>query len=69
VPLAVTVTGSNVPDVKEVLNVVDAVPDARGKVGHPQKRPDELYADRAYDSEPTEIAEARDRPQNSVPTE
>jgi transposase len=51
-PLAVTITGSNVPDVKEVLHAVDAIPDVGGKVGHPQKRPDELYADRAYDSEP-----------------
>ena len=52
VPLAVTITGSNVPDVKEVLHAVDAIPDVRGKIGHPRKRPDELYADRAYDSEP-----------------
>jgi transposase len=52
IPLATTITGSNVPDVKEVLNVVDAVPKVKGKVGHPRKRPDKLYADRAYDSEP-----------------
>jgi transposase len=51
-PLAVTITGSNVPDVKEVLHAVDAIPNVGGKVGHPRKRPDELYADRAYDSEP-----------------
>ena len=51
IPLATTITGSNVPDVNEVLNVVDAVPDVKGKVGHPRKRPDKLYADRAYDSQ------------------
>jgi transposase len=51
-PLAVTITGSNVPDVKQMLHAVDSIPDVRGKVGHPRKRPDELYADRAYDSEP-----------------
>src|SRR6266545_1783331 len=51
-PLAVTITGSNVHDVKELLNVVDAIPEVRGRVGHPRKRPEELYADRAYDSEP-----------------
>ena len=51
VPLAVTITGSNVHDVKEMLTVVDAIPDVSGKVGHPRKRPDELYADRAYHSE------------------
>ncbi|MBY0526492.1 MAG: IS5 family transposase [Gemmataceae bacterium] len=50
IPLAVTVTGANVPDVKELLTVVDAVPSVSGPVGHPQPRPDELYADRAYDS-------------------
>jgi transposase len=52
VPLAVTSTGSNVPDVKEVLHLVDAVPPVGGKVGHPRKRPEQLYADRAYDSDP-----------------
>ena len=52
VPLAVTITGSNVHDTQELLHVVDAIPEVRGKVGHPRKRPEELYADRAYDSEP-----------------
>jgi transposase len=52
VPLAVTITGSNVHDVKEMLHVVDAIPDVSGKVGHPRKRPEELYGDRAYHSEP-----------------
>jgi transposase len=52
VPLAVTITGSNVHDVKELLHVVDAIPNVRGKMGHPRKRPDVLYGDRAYDSEP-----------------
>lgn len=50
VPLAVTITGSNVHDVKELLHVVDAIPKVRGKVGHPRNRPDVLYGDRAYDS-------------------
>lgn len=52
IPLAVTITGSNVPDIKEMLHVVDAIPNVHGKVGHPRKRPDVLYGDRAYDSEP-----------------
>jgi transposase len=52
IPLATTATGSNVPDVKELLNVVDKIPPVSGKVGHPRKRPDEMYADRAYDSDP-----------------
>ena len=52
IPLAVTITGSNVHDLRELLPAVDAIPEVAGKVGHPRKRPDELYADRAYDSEP-----------------
>jgi transposase len=52
IPLAVTVTGANVPDVNELLPLVDAVPPVAGKVGHPKQRPDEAYADRAYDSDP-----------------
>jgi transposase len=54
VPLAATVTPSNVNEVTEVLHVVDAVPNVRGKVGRPRKRPRELYADRAYDSKRVE---------------
>jgi transposase len=50
IPLASTVTAANRPDVKEVLEVVDAIPDVRGKPGRPRRRPDELYGDRAYDS-------------------
>jgi hypothetical protein len=38
IPLAVTITGSNVPDVKEMLHVVEAIPKVRGKVGHPHPR-------------------------------
>ena len=50
IPLAVTITGSNVPDVQEALHVVDRVPAVSGHVGHPRTRPEKLYADRAYDS-------------------
>jgi transposase len=56
VPLAATVTASNVNEVTEVLHLVDAVPNVRGKVGRPRKRPEELYGDRAYDSKPIERA-------------
>jgi transposase len=50
IPLAVTVTAANVHDVKQLLPVVDRVPAVPGKVGHPRKRPQKLYADRAYHS-------------------
>ncbi len=52
IPLAAEVTAANVPDVKELLEVVDAIEPVAGKVGHPKRRPEKLYADRAYDSEP-----------------
>ena len=52
IPMAVTVTGSNVPDINELLHLVDHVPAIAGKVGRPRQRPEVLYADRAYDSEP-----------------
>jgi transposase len=51
IPLAVTITGSNEADVSEAPNVINAVPPVAGKVGHPRQRPDEMYADRAYDSD------------------
>lgn len=52
VPLAVSITGANVPDIKQLLPLVVAVPAVGGKPGHPRSRPKRLYADRAYDSEP-----------------
>jgi transposase len=52
VPLAVSITGANVPDVMQLLPLVVAVPPVKGKAGRPRSRPEQLYADRAYDSEP-----------------
>jgi transposase len=52
IPLATTATAANVPEVKELPHVVDKIPPVKGKVGRPRRRPDELYGDRAYDSEP-----------------
>jgi len=49
-PLAMLLTGANVPDVKELIPLVDEVPPIHGLVGHPQKRPEAIQADRAYDS-------------------
>jgi IS5 family transposase len=50
IPLSATATAANRPDVTEVLEVVDAIPDVGGKRGRPRRRPEALYADRAYDS-------------------
>ena len=50
VPLAATLTGANRHDVTQLLPLVDGVPPVRGKRGRPRRRPQRLYADRAYDS-------------------
>jgi transposase len=52
IPLAISTTAANVHDVKQLLPLVDKIPPVAGKVGHPRQRPEKLYADRAYHSEP-----------------
>lgn len=51
-PLAALLTQANRNDTTQILPLVDAVPFVAGKPGHPRRRPDSLYADRGYDSEP-----------------
>ncbi len=50
-PLAAIVTAANRHDVAQLEPLVDAVPPVRGKRGRPRRRPNRLFADRAYDSE------------------
>jgi len=45
-------TGANTHDVTQLIPLVEAIPPIAGKRGRPRRRPDRLYADRAYDSEP-----------------
>ena len=52
VPLVTHNTGANVPDVNELLPLVDDIPPVRRKADRPRGVPDNLYADRAYDSQP-----------------
>jgi transposase len=52
IPLTSGVTGANVPDIKGMAPVFNALPAVAGKVGHPRSRPDALMGDRGYDSEP-----------------
>jgi transposase len=52
IPLNLILTPANRNDVTQLIALVDGVPEIAGKPGHPRKRPDNLYADRAYDSEP-----------------
>ena len=49
-PLSATLTGANRHDVTQLLPLVDGVPPVRGQRGRPRRRPQRLYADRAYDS-------------------
>jgi transposase len=50
--LAVLLTGANTHDVTQLLPLVEAIPPVRGKQGRPRRRPDSLYGDRGYDSDP-----------------
>jgi len=52
VPIVAIVTEANRHDVTQLLPLVNAVPEIAGKPGKPRFRFDQLYADRAYDSEP-----------------
>src|SRR5262245_58339112 len=42
-PLAATVTAANVPDVKDLLSVVDELEPVAGKPGRPRARPERRY--------------------------
>jgi transposase len=48
----VKLTGGNRHDVTQLIPLVDSVPPIAGKVGRPIRRPKEVFADRAYDSDP-----------------
>lgn len=52
IPLSDTLTGANRHDVTQLVPLIEAIPPVAGKPGHPKQRPDEVYADRSYDSEP-----------------
>jgi Transposase DDE domain len=49
IPLAVSLTGGNRNDITQLLPLLAAVPPVRGRRGRPRRRPERLYADRAYD--------------------
>jgi transposase len=51
-PLVIDVSAANVPEVNRLMEVVASVPPVRGQPGRPRRRPERLYADRGYDSDP-----------------
>jgi transposase len=52
IPLAADVTAANVPEIKELLPLVDSAGPLDEETGEPEQRPGAVYTDRAYDSEP-----------------
>lgn len=56
VPVVAKTTAANRHDVTQLLDLVNDVPAIKGKPGAPRFRFDELYADRAYDSEDDRVA-------------
>ena len=53
VPLAIRTAGANASDHTQIIPVVLDFPKVKGKPGRPKEMPDELYADRGFDSEAT----------------
>jgi transposase len=49
IPLAVSLTGGNRNDITQLMPLIDTIPAVRGRPGRPRRRPDKIYADRAYD--------------------
>jgi transposase len=52
VPLQAELSGANTHDLKHLLSLVTNIPAVRGKPGSPRSRPEAVYGDRAYDSQP-----------------
>ena len=53
VPLAIGTAAANVSDHRQIIPLLLAFPKVKGKPGRPKELPDQLYADRGYDSDAT----------------
>jgi transposase len=53
VPMAIRTAGANASDHTQIIPIVLDFPRVTGQPGRPQELPDELYADRGYDSDDT----------------
>lgn len=49
--MQLSLTGGNRNDITQLMPLVESIPPVRGRRGRPRRRPDAVYADRAYDSE------------------
>lgn len=52
IPLSHSLTGANIPDIKQLFPLIDAIPPLESPSGVIHGLPDKVLADRAYDSEP-----------------
>jgi transposase len=52
IPLAAHTTAANRHDVTQLDRLIDEIPRVQGPVGRPRRRPEIVYGDRAYDSQP-----------------
>ena len=48
--MAARLTAANLPDVNQLLPLVDALAPVRGRRGRPRRRPDKVHADKGYAS-------------------
>ena len=55
VPLVIHTAGANASDHNQILPVVMDFPHVGGTPGRPKEHPDNLYADRGYDSNPARV--------------
>src|SRR6516165_1102665 len=55
VPLAIRTAGANASDHTQIIPIVLDFPAVAGRPGRPQTRPEDLYADRGYDSDATRL--------------
>src|SRR5438876_10426907 len=55
VPFAIRTAGANASDHTQIIPIVLAFPKVGGKPGRPKELPDDLYADRGYDSDDTRL--------------
>jgi transposase len=52
IPLSTSLTGANRHDITQLMDLVERIPQVRGRRGRPRRKPNRVQGDRAYDSEP-----------------
>ncbi|WP_329418592.1 transposase [Streptomyces sp. NBC_01693] len=67
-PLKVITTAANVNDITQTLNLVDGIPPVAGRPGRPQRRPEAVLGDKAYDSKAVRLELRRRRIANTMGT-